>query len=79
MIGYVMLGTNNLDQATKFYDTLFAPLGLLHTVGVQSGGTDEGAPVLREEGSDICYAYIRDADGNKLCAFLFRYGTLRTS
>ena len=40
-----------------------------HTVGLQSGGTDEGAPGPREEDSDICYAYIRDTDGNKICAF----------
>jgi hypothetical protein len=26
MIGFVMVGTNNLDKATKFYDTL------LHTI-----------------------------------------------
>ena len=27
MIGYVTLGTNNLDAATKFYDALFATIG----------------------------------------------------
>jgi glycine cleavage system aminomethyltransferase T len=40
-----------------------------HTVGLQNGGTDEGAPGPREEGSAICYAYVRDFDGNKICAF----------
>jgi len=123
MIGYVMVGTNDLTKATKFYDTILAPLGLLqaertatytayapngskdaiefyvtipfdqkfatrgngtmialvaptmlalkqfHRFGLSSGGTDEGAPGLREEGSDVCYAYIRDLDGNKICAF----------
>lgn len=123
MIGYVMLGTNDLDRAAKLYDAILAPLGLVqvervetyaayasevakeeiefyitapfdarpatpgngtmialaapdmqaldqfHAVGVQSGGTDEGVPGLREEGSDICYAYLRDVDGNKICAF----------
>jgi catechol 2,3-dioxygenase-like lactoylglutathione lyase family enzyme len=39
-----------------------------HRLGLQNGGSDEGAPGPREEGSDICYAYIRDADGNKICA-----------
>ena len=29
MIGYVMVGTNDLTMATKFYDTILAPLGLL--------------------------------------------------
>lgn len=40
-----------------------------HTVGLQNGGTDEGAPGPREEGSAICYAFVRDFDGNKICAF----------
>ena len=40
-----------------------------HSLGLQNGGSDEGAPGPREEGSDICYAYVRDADGNKICAF----------
>jgi catechol 2,3-dioxygenase-like lactoylglutathione lyase family enzyme len=123
MIGYVMIGTNDLDQGARFYDVLLAPLGLVqvarvetyaayapkaakdaieiyittpfdqgpatpgngtmvalaaptmqaleqfHRLGLQNGGSDEGAPGPREEGSDICYAYIRDADGNKICAF----------
>jgi|TARA_B100000035_G_scaffold173401_1_gene147928 catechol 2,3-dioxygenase-like lactoylglutathione lyase family enzyme len=123
MIGYVMVGTNDLTKATKFYDTILVPLGLLqaertaiytayapngskdavefyvtipfdqkfathgngtmialsaptmlalkqfHRLGLSSGGTDEGAPGLREEGSDVSYAYIRDLDGNKICAF----------
>ena len=29
MIGFVMVGTNNLDKATKFYDTL------LHTIKLE--------------------------------------------
>lgn len=123
MIGYVMVGTNDLTKATKFYDTILVPLGLLqaertaiytayapngskdavefyvtipfdqkfathgngtmialsaptmlalkqfHRLGLSSGGTDEGAPGPREEGSDVSYAYIRDLDGNKICAF----------
>ena len=124
MIGYVMVGTNDLTKATKFYDTILVPLGLLqaertaiytayapngskdavefyvtipfdqkfathgngtmialsaptmlalkqfHRLGLSSGGTDEGAPGLREEGSDVSYAYIRDLDGNKICQIL---------
>ena len=123
MIGYVMIGTNDLDQGARFYDVLLAPLGLVqvarvetyvayapkaakdaiefyittpfdqgpatpgngtmvalaaptmqaleqfHRLGLQNGGSDEGAPGPREEGSDICYAYIRDPDGSKICAF----------
>tara|TARA_Y100000589_G_C26739350_1_gene461045 strand:- start:130 stop:519 length:390 start_codon:yes stop_codon:yes gene_type:complete len=118
-----MVGTNDLTKATKFYDTILVPLGLLqaertatytayapngskhavefyvtipfdqklathgngtmialsaptmlalkqfHRLGLSSGGADEGAPGPREEGSDVSYAYIRDLDGNKICAF----------
>ncbi len=123
MIGYAMVGTNDLDCAAAFYDAILAPLGLVrvervktyaayapetatgaiefyvttpfdqrpatygngsmiafaaptmqaleqfHDVGMQSGGTDEGAPGPREDSSHVCYAYIRDFDGNKICAF----------
>ncbi|PCJ49022.1 MAG: glyoxalase [Gammaproteobacteria bacterium] len=27
MLGYVMVGTNDIDKAAKFYDTLFAAMG----------------------------------------------------
>ena len=32
MIGFVMVGTNNLDKATKFYDTLFETIKLERVV-----------------------------------------------
>ena len=32
MIGFVMLGTNNLDKATKFYDTLLNAIELQRVV-----------------------------------------------
>lgn len=123
MIGYVMVGTNNLDRAATFYDSVLTPLDLIqvertstyvafapkaakgdiefyvtkpfdkrpakpgngimvalqaasmqalerfHSSGLKSGGIDEGAPGPRDEGSKTCYAYIRDLDGNKICAF----------
>ena len=40
-----------------------------HTIGLRSGGTDEGAPGLRPADGSIYYAYVRDLDGNKLCAY----------
>jgi catechol 2,3-dioxygenase-like lactoylglutathione lyase family enzyme len=62
MIGYVVLGTNNLPRATAFYDALLAELG----------GTDEGPPGLRGEGGEGFYAaYFRDLDGNKLDVFSY--------
>ena len=123
MIGYVMVGTNNLDQSIKFYDELLKILNLertekddvcagysqkggdgkvefyvtkpvnrekatigngsqisfltnsrsivdkFHEIGLKLGGTSEGSGGERPEGSGVCYSYIRDLDGNKICAF----------
>jgi len=120
MIGFVMVGTNNLDKATKFYDTLLDVIELervvtnekyigyaskeksdeiefyvtnpvnkekatfgngtqisflinskdlvnsFYNVGIKLGGKDEGAPGIR---SGDYYCYLRDLDGNKICAF----------
>ena len=42
-----------------------------HAKALASGGTSEGEPGLRA-GSDTAYfAYVRDLDGNKLCAYTF--------
>lgn len=49
MIGYVTLGTNDLDRARGFYDALFAILGVGRIMEFPSGtvwGTDMGAPSL---------------------------------
>ena len=123
MIGYVMVGTNHLKEAVKFYDTVMEPLGIIrvslnecsaayaaknqrsqielyitkpfdgnvatigngsmvafevenksqvdlfHITALQSGGINEGYPGHRPSGNDPYYAYARDPDGNKLCAY----------
>ena len=120
MIGFVMVGTNNLNKAIKFYDTLLNTIELQRVVtnekyagfaskeklaevefyvtnpvnnekanfgngtqisflvnskdlvnnfyntGIKLGGKDEGAPGIR---SGDYYCYVRDLDGNKICAF----------
>ena len=35
-------------------------------IGLKNGGTNEGLPGIR---SGDYYAYIRDLDGNKICAY----------
>ena len=50
-----MVGTNDLNKAINFYN-----------IGINLGGKDEGAP---GEKSGDYYSYIRDLDGNKICAF----------
>ncbi len=123
MIGYVMVGTTDLQRATDFYDDLLKIVGLVrdvasdsyaayspqetpqtpqfyvtyphnglaatagngtmismlatsrkqvdefHAMGIAQGGIDEGKPGERVEGSTAYFAYIRDLDGNKICAF----------
>jgi predicted lactoylglutathione lyase len=121
MIGYVTLGTNDLERAASFYDALLGELGAkramenermiiwatqpdapmlavckpwdgekavtgngpmvalsagskekaaeLHAKALELGGTDEGAPGPRGDGS-FYGGYFRDLDGNKLVAFI---------
>ena len=120
MIGFIMVGTNNLDKAVNFYDILLDAIELKRVVtnekyagyaskekpeqvefyvtnpvnkdkatfgngtqisflinskdlvnnfyntGIKLGGKDEGVPGTR---SGDYYCYIRDLDGNKICAF----------
>ena len=123
MIGYVMVGTNNLEKAIIFYDEVLRIINLtrkdtdevcagytqtngdgniefyvtkpanmktatfgngtqvsflvssreivdkFHEIGLKAGGTSEGSGGERPEGSGVYYSYIRDLDGNKICAF----------
>jgi len=39
-----------------------------YSAGMAQGGSDEGPPGPREFGMPIYAAYMRDPDGNKLCA-----------
>lgn len=120
MFSHVMIGTNDLDRARKFYDATLGALGVpparedghrifyitptgvfsiskpingepacpanggtvgfaaaspeqadaWHAAGVANGGvTCEDPPGVREGGMGKLYlAYLRDPDGNKLCA-----------
>ena len=123
MIGYVMVGTNNLDKAIIFYDEVLKIINLtrkdtddvcagytqnngdgsiefyvtkpankktatfgngtqvsflvssreivdkFHEIALKAGGISEGSGGERPEGSGVYYSYIRDLDGNKICAF----------
>lgn len=47
-----------------------AQVDAFHAAGLANGGTDEGAPGNRAEGPPGNYiAYLRDPDGNKICAY----------
>jgi catechol 2,3-dioxygenase-like lactoylglutathione lyase family enzyme len=50
-----------------------AAVDAFHAAALASGGTDEGAPGVREGMNPVFYAaYVRDPDGAKLCAFVRR-------
>ncbi len=119
---HVVLGTNDLDKATAFYDATLAPFGVkriaplgenafmygadepefvvtrplngqaachanggtigfsaksrqevrdFHAAGMANGGSDEGAPGPRPFAPTAYGAYLRDPDGNKICAYTF--------
>jgi catechol 2,3-dioxygenase-like lactoylglutathione lyase family enzyme len=120
MFSHVMIGTNDLDRAKAFYDTLLGTLDVRparvdghrifyitktgvfsvslpidgkpatvangatigfagkspeqveawHAAGLAAGGTTcENPPGIREGSAGKLYlAYLRDPDGNKLCA-----------
>ena len=118
MVGYVTMGTSDLDRAVSYFDDLLGTIGgkqvmndgrivgwggeggamfaickpydekphapgngqmvaltmgsreavdAFHAKALSLGGTDEGAPGERSPG--MYFAYFRDLDGNKFCAF----------
>lgn len=58
MIGYVMVGTNDLDKATAFYD------GLLGEIGAKRAMSDPGRFVGWSNGGPML-AVTKPHDGNK--------------
>ncbi|WP_242123923.1 VOC family protein [Sphingobium sp. Sx8-8] len=47
-------------------------IAAFHAKALELGGTCDGAPGPRgPEGAGIYFAYVRDLDGNKLCAYKF--------
>jgi catechol 2,3-dioxygenase-like lactoylglutathione lyase family enzyme len=50
-----------------------AAVDAFHAQAMAHGGADEGTPGVREGMNPVFYAaYVRDPDGNKLCAFVRR-------
>ncbi|MXO75154.1 VOC family protein [Altererythrobacter aerius] len=118
MYSHMMVGSNDLEQAKRFYDATFKAIGgregsydpkgrlmyfhnnsaflvtkpidgqpatagngctigfsmtpeqadAWHAAGVANGGTAIEDPPGEREGSGMYLAYLRDPDGNKLCA-----------
>lgn len=48
-----------------------AAVDAFHAAALEMGGSDEGPPGVRPGMNPVFYAaYVRDCDGNKLCAFV---------
>ncbi len=58
-------GTIGFAAATR------AAVDEFHRQGLANGGVDEGAPGPRPVTPTAYGAYLRDPDGNKICAFCF--------
>jgi predicted lactoylglutathione lyase len=123
MLGFVTIGTNNIQESCKFYDVVLPTLGIkkvltteryigyginnnlekiefylmkpfnkkaatygngtmiaflaksrfevdnFHKIAIENGAINEGVPGFRPLDSSDYYAYIRDFDGNKICAY----------
>jgi predicted lactoylglutathione lyase len=48
-----------------------ADVDAFHAAGLAAGGADAGAPGPRGHLPDAYAAYLRDPDGNKVCAYNF--------
>lgn len=66
------------DQATvanggtvSFKAPSRAAVDAFHAKGLAAGGTDAGKPGLRSAVPHAYGAYLRDPDGNKICAYCF--------
>ncbi len=73
-ISFGVLGPFDRQPACVGNDAMFAfavdscdEVDAFHARAPALGGSDEGAPGVR--GPDWYYAYARDLDGNKLCAY----------
>jgi catechol 2,3-dioxygenase-like lactoylglutathione lyase family enzyme len=51
-----------------------AAVNAFHEAGLANGGTDEGAPGPRTFTPTAYAAYLRDPEGNKICAYCFLPG-----
>lgn len=71
---FAVLGPFDRKPATVGNGSMFAfnfdtrsEVAAFHAKALELGGSDAGAPGVR--GPDWYFAYFRDLDGNKLCAF----------
>ena len=60
------LATNGNGTMISFLADSNKAVDIFHAKALENGGVDEGLPGVRSDGN--YYAYIRDPNGNKICA-----------
>jgi len=75
-IEFYLMKPFNKEAATYGNGTMIAFLAKsrfevdnFHKVAIENGAINEGVPGFRPSDSRDYYAYIRDVDGNKICAY----------
>ena len=61
--------TNGNGTQVSFITTSRQMVDKFHETGLNAGGKSEGSGGERPSNSGVYYSYIRDLDGNKICAF----------
>ena len=63
IFSHVALGTNDLAKATKFYDAIFAPLGIVQKGAYGENGLMYGAPAADDGKGGIEFIITKPGDG----------------
>jgi len=65
LISHISIGTNNVANSME-------EVHAFHQAAIESGGTDDGAPVSRPDYGEAYYGcFVRDLDGNKIEAIFW--------
>jgi catechol 2,3-dioxygenase-like lactoylglutathione lyase family enzyme len=65
-IDHVSIPVADLAAARAFYEQALGARGAFHEAALAAGGTDNGAPGLRDYVPNYYAAYVRDPEGNNI-------------
>lgn len=73
MLGYAMVGSNDLTKAKEFYEKLFSSVGFARLVDLKAGGACWGPPGWGRGSSTSMFCVVSPIDGQPAC---FGNGTM---
>ena len=73
MLGYTMVGSNDLDSAKAFYEEMFAIAGHARLVDLKAGGACWGPPGWGHASSTSMFCVVSPINGDEAC---FGNGTM---